>query len=99
MGLGFWLLGVAGPASGGFISSGNIDLGGGTRTFTVTDGAAEQDLVVNVPMNNRLDSANPVTDQGAAIWAYYLSRWTAWNHVRALACTAAVAALTVGIWV
>ena len=53
---------------------------------------------VNVPMNNRLDAANPVTDQGVAIWAHYLSRWTAWNHVRALACTAAVAALTVGIW-
>jgi uncharacterized membrane protein len=55
-------------------------------------------MVVNVPMNNRLDNANPVTDQGAAIWADYLSRWTAWNHVRALACTAATAALTVGLW-
>jgi len=55
-------------------------------------------MVVNVPMNNRLDAANPLTDQGAAIWADYLSRWTAWNHVRALACTAAAAALTVGTW-
>jgi uncharacterized membrane protein len=55
-------------------------------------------MVVNVPMNNRLDAANPLTDQGAAIWADYLKRWTAWNHVRALACTAATAALTVGLW-
>ena len=55
-------------------------------------------MVVNVPMNNRLDAANPLTDQGAAIWADYLNRWTAWNHVRALACTAATAALTVGLW-
>ena len=55
-------------------------------------------FVVNVPMNNRLDSANPLTDEGAAIWADHLSRWTAWNHVRALACTAATAALTVGLW-
>ena len=54
--------------------------------------------VVNVPMNNRLDAANPLTDQGAAIWADYLNRWTAWNHVRALACTAAMAALVVGTW-
>lgn len=55
-------------------------------------------VVVNVPMNNRLDAANPLTDEGAAIWADYLRRWTAWNHVRALACTAATAALTVGLW-
>jgi uncharacterized membrane protein len=55
-------------------------------------------MVVNVPMNNRLDAANPLTDQGATIWADYLNRWTAWNHVRALACTAATAVLTVGIW-
>ncbi|MHA6617217.1 anthrone oxygenase family protein [Pseudonocardia sp. DLS-67] len=54
-------------------------------------------FVVNVPMNNRLDAANPLTDEGAAIWADHLSRWTAWNHVRALACTAAVAALTLGV--
>jgi uncharacterized membrane protein len=53
---------------------------------------------VNVPMNNRLDAANPITDTGAAIWADYLTRWTAWNHVRALACTAATAALAVGLW-
>jgi uncharacterized membrane protein len=55
-------------------------------------------FVVNVPMNNRLDAANPLTDAGAATWAGYLSRWTAWNHVRALACTAATAALTIGLW-
>jgi uncharacterized membrane protein len=55
-------------------------------------------MVVNVPMNNRLDAANPITDTGAAIWADYLTRWTAWNHVRALACTAATAALAVGLW-
>ena len=55
--------------------------------------------IVNVPMNNRLDTINPLTDDGAAIWAHYLRRWTAWNHVRALACTAATALLAVGLWV
>jgi uncharacterized membrane protein len=55
-------------------------------------------MVVNVPMNNRLDASNPLTDEGASIWADYLSRWTAWNHVRALACTASAAALTVALW-
>jgi uncharacterized membrane protein len=55
-------------------------------------------VVVNVPMNKRLDAVNPLTDRGAAIWADYLNRWTTWNHVRALACTVAMAALTVGTW-
>jgi uncharacterized membrane protein len=55
-------------------------------------------MVVNVPMNNRLDAADAASPEGASIWADYLSRWTAWNHVRALACAAATAALTVGLW-
>jgi uncharacterized membrane protein len=55
-------------------------------------------MAVNVPMNNRLDAANPLTDEGAAIWADYLRRWTAWNHVRAVACAAATGALTIGLW-
>ena len=52
---------------------------------------------VNVPMNVRLDAADPASAEGQRIWAEYLSRWTAWNHVRALACTAATAALVVGV--
>ena len=53
---------------------------------------------VNVPMNNRLDAADPASADGVRTWADYLSRWTAWNHVRALACTAASAALAIGLW-
>ena len=55
-------------------------------------------MVVNVPMNNRLDAADPLSAEGASIWADFLARWTAWNHVRALACMAATAALTIGLW-
>lgn len=55
-------------------------------------------FVVNVPMNNRLDAADPTSAEGGRIWADYLSRWTAWNRVRALACVAATAALTIGLW-
>jgi len=47
----------------------------------------------NVPLNNRLDAANPRTAEGAAIWQDYLIRWTRLNHVRTLACTAASALL------
>jgi uncharacterized membrane protein len=55
-------------------------------------------MVVNVPMNNRLDAADPRADEGTAIWADYLRRWTAWNHVRAVACAVAAGALTIGLW-
>lgn len=45
--------------------------------------------VANIPLNNALDA------EGQPVWARYLARWTAWNHVRALATTAATAALAV----
>lgn len=46
-------------------------------------------VVANIPLNNALDA------EGEPVWARYLSRWTAWNHVRALATTAATTALVV----
>ncbi|MGE0295131.1 DUF1772 domain-containing protein [Pseudonocardia sp.] len=45
--------------------------------------------VVNVPLNNRLDAGDPASAQGAQLWAHYLRRWTAWNHVRTVAGTGA----------
>ncbi len=48
--------------------------------------------VVNVPMNNALDRVAPDDAEGASTWQRYLSRWTAWNHVRTVACTAAMIA-------
>ncbi|USX48555.1 DUF1772 domain-containing protein [Lentzea sp. HUAS12] len=47
-------------------------------------------MVVNVPMNNRLER----TDD--AYWPDYLRRWTLWNHVRAIACTASTVTLLLG---
>jgi uncharacterized membrane protein len=44
-------------------------------------GALGVTMAVNVPLNNRLDA------EGEQVWARYLARWTAWNHVRALAAT------------
>lgn len=52
---------------------------------------------VNVPMNNRLDATDPDSAEGAEIWTEYLSRWTAWNHVRAVASTLAAASLAIGL--
>jgi uncharacterized membrane protein len=47
-------------------------------------------MFVNVPMNNRLER----TDD--AYWPEYLRTWTIWNHVRALACLAAMVTLLLG---
>jgi uncharacterized membrane protein len=87
------LLVIGAPLSGG---PGTVWIVIGALLYLV--GSLGLTMGVNVPMNNRLDAANPLTDEGASIWAGYLSRWTVWNHVRALACTASAAALTIGLW-
>ncbi|MGH6946356.1 MAG: DUF1772 domain-containing protein [Kiloniellales bacterium] len=50
-------------------------------------------MVFNVPLNNALAAADPASEAGAAFWGRYLSVWTAWNHLRTLACLAAAALL------
>ena len=59
-------------------------------TFLVT-------LMFNVPKNNALASVAPADPEGASLWTDYLSKWTAWNHVRAAAALAAAASLTIGL--
>ena len=44
----------------------------------------------NVPLNNRLDAADPASAEGQAIWRDYLVRWTRLNHIRTLACVVAL---------
>ena len=59
-------------------------------TFLVT-------LVFNVPKNNALASVAPADPEGAGLWTDYLSKWTAWNHVRAAAALAAATSLTIAL--
>ena len=59
-------------------------------TFLVT-------LVFNVPKNNALASVAPADPESASLWTDYLSKWTAWNHVRAAAALAAAASLTIAL--
>jgi len=59
-------------------------------TFLVT-------LVFNVPKNNALASVEPTDPEGAILWTDHLSKWTAWNHVRAAAALAAAASLTIAL--
>jgi uncharacterized membrane protein len=55
-------------------------------TFIVT-------LLCNVPRNETLAQVDALSASGAAYWQLYLSEWTAYNHVRALAALAALVLL------
>ena len=59
-------------------------------TFLVT-------FVFNVPKNNALATVAPADPGSASLWTDYLSKWTAWNHVRAAAAIAAAALLTIAL--
>ena len=51
----------------------------------------------NVPLNNEL-AAVSATDTGAIdVWERFLSRWTAWNHVRTGAAMAAALLYLMGL--
>jgi uncharacterized membrane protein len=51
----------------------------------------------NVPRNNALAAAAPDDPEGHRLWANYLSRWTAWNHVRTAASLVAAISLTLAL--
>lgn len=48
-------------------------------------------MFIEVPQNNALQRFDPGSEAALPVWRRYLIRWTAWNHVRTLACTAACA--------
>jgi uncharacterized membrane protein len=56
-------------------------------------------MVVNVPLNDRLDAANASTAEGQSVWADFLVRWTRWNNVRTLLGVVAATFLVVSLTV
>ena len=54
-------------------------------------------IVFNVPLNETLATVNPESADAVSLWHYYLSRWTAWNHVRTISALAATASLTIAL--
>ena len=56
-------------------------------------------IACNVPLNNRLATLHPQGADAAGYWAKYVTKWTAWNHVRTIAALAAAALLTVALCV
>ncbi len=41
-------------------------------------------ILFNVPMNDALDGVQVESVQATDLWTTYLTRWTAWNHVRTI---------------
>lgn len=56
-------------------------------------------IAFNVRLNNGLAKLHPQDAEAADHWAEYFTKWTAWNHVRAVAALAAAATLTVALQV
>ena len=54
-------------------------------------------IVFNVPRNDALAAVDAASAEGAALWASYLTSWTAWNHVRAASALGAAALLTLAL--
>ncbi len=52
----------------------------------------------NVPLNNKLEAADADSEEGAALWADYLIRWTRLNHVRSVATLFSTAAFTLAAY-
>ena len=71
-------------------------LAGGALYLVGTIGVT---MACNVPLNDGLAKLHPRDAEAAGFWDRFLTRWTAWNHVRTIAALAAAAALTVALHV
>jgi uncharacterized membrane protein len=71
-------------------------LAGGVLYLVGTVGVT---IVCNVPLNIRLATVHPQGAGAASYWNEYVTKWTAWNHVRTVAALAAAAALTIALHV
>jgi uncharacterized membrane protein len=60
-------------------------------------GAFGVTMAFNVPRNDALDTVDPDSAEGAAVWSRFVPSWTAWNTVRTVAALAATASLTLAL--
>ncbi len=54
-------------------------------------------IACNVSLNNGLAKLHPQDADAAGRWDDFLTKWTAWNHLRTVAALAAATALTVAL--
>jgi uncharacterized membrane protein len=60
-------------------------------------GAIGLTLLLHVPINNRIAELDLAAPRAGKAWASYVRRWTAWNHLRALAGLLSAVALAAGL--
>ncbi len=51
----------------------------------------------NVPLNDQLAAVSATDPAAGDVWERYVSRWTAWNHVRTAAAMVAVLLYSLGL--
>ncbi len=71
-------------------------LAGGALYIVGTIGVT---IARNVPLNDKLAKVHPQGAEAAGRWDEYVTKWTAWNHVRTVAALAAAATLTIALHV
>ena len=69
-------------------------LAGGVLYIVGTIGVT---IARNVPLNDRLATLQPQGSDAASRWEEYVTKWTAWNHVRVAAALGAAALLTIAL--
>lgn len=60
-------------------------------------GCFAETVAIHIPMNDELAAMAPEDDGAEALWQRYLTRWTAWNHVRTLACLVSAVLFTLAL--
>jgi uncharacterized membrane protein len=101
-----WFLGVflgtaavcillAGAALWQWQQPGTVYLLAGSLLYLI--GTVLVTMVFNVPMNDALENVDPASSDAAGQWASYLTRWTAWNHVRTAAALLGAASITLAL--
>ena len=62
-------------------------------------GAIGVTIACNVPLNDRLATLHPQDADAVGYWDEYVTKWTAWNHLRAAMSLAAAVTLTITLHV
>jgi uncharacterized membrane protein len=86
------LVGWAAISWGGLVAA--LMIAGGVAYLV---GAIGVTIACNVPLNDRLAKLHPQGSDAAGRWEEYVTKWTAWNHLRAAAALAAAALLTIAL--
>ncbi len=54
-------------------------------------------MLGNVPLNDQLAAVSATDPAARDVWGHYVSRWTAWNHVRTAAAMVAALLYSLGL--